>query len=161
FGWHRYGNFGLVLNLASRYAEQRGDHDRAAELVERSLVGMLKYGLSFVDRKMYLTAPQEVRKQRLGVLLKEGKLAEARDEANAVLAVLPGDLEPVIMVVPALDAAGRKKDADALYASARQRYLDLLREYPDCAFGHNGVAWLAATCGRDLDDGLVHAKAAS
>src|SRR5262245_25915650 len=160
FGWHRYGHLGRILNLAARYAESGRDHARAAVLMERSIAGMLKFGLSFFDRSNYLLAAQEVRKRRLAVLLREGKFDAALEEALAVIAVLPGDLETTIATVPALDAAGRKKDADAMYSTVRKRYEDLLRDYPESAFGHNSLAWLAAACRRDLDDALVHAKAA-
>jgi tetratricopeptide (TPR) repeat protein len=159
-GWHRYGNVGSVLNLAYRYAERAGEYDRAAALLDRSLAGMLKFGLSFVDRSHYLAAPTSLRRLRAETLLKEGNLADAVREVNDVFALLPSDVEFVITSVVALDQAGREQDADAVYAAALKRYEELARDYPASAFFHNRCGWLAAASGRDLDKALEHATTA-
>src|SRR5207249_6677824 len=63
-------------------------------------------------------------------------------------------------LVPELEKRGRKKEADDLF----QRVFTLLenqcREYPKSALSHNVLAWLAATCCRQLDKGLEHSQKA-
>jgi tetratricopeptide (TPR) repeat protein len=93
-------------------------------------------------------------------LAKAGKYDEAVREARRGLAILPGDVDLTERLVPVLDAGSRKKDADELYRSVKGVYDKLLKDHPKSAFAHNQIAWLAATCRRDLDKGLASARKA-
>ena len=47
-----------------------------------------------------------------------------------------------------------------MFAACFARYDRVCREFPRAAAHHNGLAWLAARCGRRLDDAIRHAEAA-
>jgi tetratricopeptide (TPR) repeat protein len=65
-----------------------------------------------------------------------------------------------ILLVPLLERAGCKTDAEKLYADVLGLYEKMCREYPRCAGAHNSAAWLSACCRRNLDEALAHATRA-
>src|SRR5262249_13955414 len=85
---------------------------------------------------------------------------EAIREARRGLAILPGDVDLAARLVPVLDAGSRKKDADEVYRSVKGVHDKLVKDHPKSAFAHNQIAWLAATCRRDLEKGLASARKA-
>jgi tetratricopeptide (TPR) repeat protein len=93
-------------------------------------------------------------------LIKTGKVTEAIKETELAQTILPSDLDPVIDLIPELEALGRGDEATALYRRGRAVFEQLLKDHPRSAEGHNGVAWVGACCHRDLDVALVHARKA-
>ena len=93
-------------------------------------------------------------------LLKAGNATEAVKELSLAEAAQPGDVEFVRSVVPELEQAGRKADADALFQRVAGRYEENPPRFSPHAQHHNGLAWMAASLGRDLDKALTHAQRA-
>jgi tetratricopeptide (TPR) repeat protein len=59
-----------------------------------------------------------------------------------------------------LEAAGQRKMADDLFDEQFQMHVQWCADWPDSALLNNNLAWLAARCGRRLDDALRHAERA-
>jgi tetratricopeptide (TPR) repeat protein len=159
-GWYRYWHVGNVINYASRTSLQKKDFARAVTLLEKGIVGSMRMGASFVEPQAYLVIPESVAHYRARQLLDDGKTDEAVKRIRAILDVLPGQLELVIESAPALEKAGRKADADELFARVLAAYERMCAEYPDSAFAHNSLAWLCANCRRRLDLAMTHAQTA-
>jgi hypothetical protein len=54
----------------------------------------------------------------------------------------------------ALDAAGHRQAANRLFDEQFQAHVQWCEDWPDSAMLNNNLAWLAARCGRRLDDAL-------
>jgi tetratricopeptide (TPR) repeat protein len=125
---------------------------------------MLEYvgGSNALDRQasFYLGIPHRAHFYRARVLLADGRVEEALQEARLCLAFLPGDLEMPTWLVPELEKRGRQKEADELFGRVFTLYDRLCKDYPRWAEGHNSLAWLAARCRRRLDAGLEHSRQA-
>jgi hypothetical protein len=160
-GWARHWDVGNFLSALSRDAAGRKDFARAADAYERIVVGVLERDLTFQEDSAYLVVPALAHAHRARAALAAGRVAEAESQARACLALTPGNLDLAILLVPELGRRGQKAEADALYARAAGAYAGLCRDYPQSAFAHNSVAWLAACCRRDLDDALAHARTAT
>src|SRR5439155_18081334 len=81
-------------------------------------------------------------------------------EARTGLAVLPGNIELGLGLIPDLDKAGKKKEADELYGKIKAAYEGALADYGSSADLRNSLAWTQVNCNRDLDDALKHAQKA-
>ena len=159
--WSRDGYFGNVMNQAARAATLSRDYATAEACVQRSLMVLLKMpGVHFVEAASYLTVPQNMAALRARALLAEGKIDEAMKQAKAYLAIQPGGSSLVIDLVPELDAAGRKKEADELFRMVWEAYAKVLADHPASASARNSAAWLAANCQRELDKALKFAEEA-
>ena len=157
--WSRDGYFGNVMNQAARAAVLNQDFATAEACVQRSLMVILKVqGVHFVEAASYLTVPQNMAALHARALLAEGKVNEAMAQAKAYLAVQPGSSGLVIDMVPDLDAAGKKKEADELFRLGWEAFAKMLEEHPDSASARNSAAWLAANCQRELDTALKYAE---
>jgi tetratricopeptide (TPR) repeat protein len=141
-------------------AVRRRDYSRAADCYQCVLLGVLESGAAFVENDAYLTVPHAVHLNRARAMVAAGRFDEARQETDACLALLPGDTELPLALVPELTKRGRKAEADNLYARVVAGHEKVLADYPRCASSHNELAWLAARCRRDLDQALVHARRA-
>jgi tetratricopeptide (TPR) repeat protein len=129
----------------------------AAAIIDRTIVGCLRTGASYVDPNAYLIVPQSAAGQRARGLLASGAVDDALAEADRCLKAMPGNMDLVIAMLPELEHRGRKKDADAMYARVSTAYEGLCKSYPRSAWGHNSCAWLSANCKRELDRALEHA----
>jgi tetratricopeptide (TPR) repeat protein len=89
--------------------------------------------------------------------LADGKFDEAVRQAQKVQALLPTDTDALMDLIPALDKAGKKDQADKLFDPAFQQELARVGRAPDSSSYQNGLAWLCARCRRQLDAGLEHA----
>ena len=89
-----------------------------------------------------------------------GRPDEALQEIATATALLPGDTDAPILLVPLLEAAGRKKEAEELFRRTVEARARVLADYPQSAGQHNAIAWLCARCRRQLDKGLEHAEKA-
>jgi len=89
-----------------------------------------------------------------------GKLDEAQKEIDRCVELLPGNPDVATQLVPELDKAGHKKEADALFERFRSFKTQLCKDYPNSAGLRNSLAWMCATCRRDLENGQKHAERA-
>lgn len=80
--------------------------------------------------------------------------------ARSFLAVQPGHTDLVTGMVPALDKAGRGKEADELFRLVWDAYAGMREAYPESGAARNAAAWLAAGCRRELDKALTYATEA-
>jgi hypothetical protein len=138
----------------------RGDYLAAAEGHEKAMLRCLRAQVGFVQPGAYVAVPALVHRLRARGLVGVGRFDEARREVDRALAALPGNVDVAILLVPELEKAGRKEEAKALYDAAHAAAEALCRDYPDCPWAHNSVAWLSACCRRDLDEALLHARRA-
>jgi len=159
-GWYHEYSFGNVLSFLARQASKERDFFKAADYYEKCVVGCLRTGASFVEPTAYLVVPESIRSYRARGLIAKGKIDEGLKEAAASLEVMPGNIDLVIKLVPELEKAGKKKEAEALYVQVRDVYEKLSKDYPGSAFARNSVAWVMANCRRDLDEALKYAAKA-
>jgi tetratricopeptide (TPR) repeat protein len=150
-----------TLRLVGYEAMRRRDYAAAALLLERFGLQCLAADTSFVDYGALVHVPAVIQQNRALALAAAGKFAEARTVAEQALASTPGNLNVPIQLAAILDEAGRKADADALFARVFQVYRKLATDYPRSGMVHNSLAWLCAACRRELDEGLTHATKAT
>jgi len=159
-GWFREYQVGNVYLRLARIKVRQKDYTTAAAYYEKDVVSLFRTGASFLDPRAYLTVPETARTYRTRALLAAGKVDAALAEARAGLAVMPGNLELAIDLVPDLDRAGRKKDADEIYGQVKAAFVGALKDYGSSPELRNSLAWTMANCNRDLDAALTHAKKA-
>lgn len=150
-----------ALDHAARDAAAAGDHARAAELAERMIGDVLRFGLSFVDQSGSLVASHRVRLLRARAAIDAGDAALALDHARAAQALLPRDIGVPQHVGRGLRRLGKNAEADALYDRAAGLYRAALAEFPDSPLLNNDAAWCAACCRRDLDAAVEWARKAT
>src|SRR5207244_3233124 len=73
-------------------------------------------------------------------------------------AIMPGNVELAIRLVPALEKLGRKKEADEMYQRSLTFKAGLIKQYPESAGLLNSSAWLSACCRRDLEEAQKYAE---
>jgi hypothetical protein len=144
---------GLTAMREKKYLE-------AAEQHEQAVLRVLRAYVNFLDTSAYVGVPHVIHRMRAAGLVAAGKVAEAQKEIDFCLTVLPGNPEIGSQLVPQLEKAGHKKEADALYGRLRSFKEKLCKEYPRSAALHNSVAWMSATCRRDLEEAQTHAEQA-
>ncbi len=159
-GWYRYWHVGNVVDDAGRLALRQKNYAKAIAMFEKSIAGSMRTNAKFIDNQAYLTGPQSVVQAVIRQLLAENKIDQALAAIRAHLDALPGNFDIVIVVVPVLEKAGRKKEADELYEAMRGRFEKLSETYPNSGFAHNLCAWLAVNCRRDSDKAFEHAQKA-
>ncbi|HKB03882.1 MAG TPA: hypothetical protein VKD90_16790 [Gemmataceae bacterium] len=159
-GWFRTYYVGNVHLRMGRLMARQRDFGTAARYYEKDVISLFRTGAHFVDDKAYLTVPELTRTYRAKALLAAGKTDEALAEARAGLAVLPGNVELAIGLVPDLERAGRKKEADEIYAQIKSAFAGAIGEYGSSAELRNGLAWTMVNCARDLDEAQKHAERA-
>ncbi len=145
-----------LLRRAGDDANATGDYARAADLWERAFLDNLGTATRFVEPTANLSMPALLLRTRALARIKAGDASGGAALAEAGLAISPGDTDALIDVVAALDAAGDRARADALYAKTTAHYRALCAKHPASGSLHNQLAWAAAKCGRDLDDALTH-----
>lgn len=161
-GWVSELNIGNVWNQVGRASVLLKDYDAAAAANRRAIHYLLRTpGVTYVEGHAYLTVPQSVRAFEARGLLAAGKVEEAVARAKQCLAVMPGNSDLVIGMVPELDKRGRSKEADELFRLAWDAYGRVIRDNPESAWARYSAAWLAAGCRRELDKATeLAAKAA-
>ena len=167
----RLGDFGsrweggaawAVMAAAQKIGNERSRTDKlgAAALFQRMLLYLLKTNSSYLHASDYVDVVHVIHRARARSLMAGGQGAAAAGDIAAACAAQPGDAEFVEEVTKHLDAAGRTAEAEQVFAACYARYDRVCREFPRAAVHHNALAWLAARCGRRLDDALLHASAA-
>jgi tetratricopeptide (TPR) repeat protein len=159
-GWFDSYTVANVHLRMARIKARQGDFAAAANMYEKDVVSLFRTGGAFVDPRGYLTVPELARAYRARALLAAGRMDEALAEAKTGLATLPGNIELALGLVPDLDRAGKKKEADDIYHQVKAAYETALKDYPSSADLQNSLAWMMVNCNRDLDDAAAHAKKA-
>jgi tetratricopeptide (TPR) repeat protein len=147
-------------SLAARAVRQKQPLE-AARWYRRVYMNLGLAGGSFLDGTAYLRVPAIAHLHQARWLLAQGKLDAARAEAKLLLEYLPEEPSVVIDLVRALDRAKRKADADQLFEEVFGGHRRSVTDFPKSALCHNRLAWLAARCGRRLDEALKHARTAT
>ncbi len=161
----RTGQFNeWALNDAAKQlgnAVSGSDGLRAAGYWQRLLLSCLKRNASLTKADGYLKLVQLIHRLRARGLLEAGDTEAAVREARRAHAAMPGDVALVCDLVPRLDEAGLATEADRLFEGAYAHLLEAVESYAGAAPLLNNAAWMAATCGRRLDDALTLAERAT
>jgi tetratricopeptide (TPR) repeat protein len=147
-----------ILALA---AERKGDSASAALGLEKVFLGCLQPGINFTRGPAYVTVPSHVFKLHAVGHAKAGRWDQANEAATLAVRGWPANLDVVIGLVPLLDKAGKKAEADKLYRTAQAKHETVLKEFPDSPLMFNQAAWLAACCRRDAENAVKWAKRAT
>jgi tetratricopeptide (TPR) repeat protein len=134
---------------------------KAADGHEKAMLRCLRTYINFVQKGSYVGVPAHVHRLRARGLLEAGKLDEARKEVAEAEALLPGDIDPTVLVVTGLEKRGQAKEAQEVFDKALALYEKLCKDYPNYAYAHNSVAWLSVCCGRNLEQAKAHALKAT
>ncbi len=137
------------------------DSLRAAGYWQRLLLSCLKRNASLTKADGYLKLIQLIHRLRARGLLEAGDTEQAVREARLAHAAMPGDVALVCDLVPRLDEAGLAAEADHLFEAAYSHLLEAIEIHAGAAALWNNTAWMAATCGRRLDDALALAERAT
>jgi tetratricopeptide (TPR) repeat protein len=146
-----------ILALA---AERKGDSATAANELEKVFLGCLQPGINFTRSPAYVTVPSHVFKLHAVGHAKAGRWERANEAATLAVTGWPANLEVVIGLVPLLDKAGKKAEADKLYRTALEKLEAVLKDFPESPLMFNQAAWLAACCRRDADNAVKWARRA-
>jgi tetratricopeptide (TPR) repeat protein len=142
-------------------AVRRNQYLKAAEYSEIAMLPLHRPEISFALPASYFAVPQQIHRFRARGLLDQGKIEEALKEADYCQTNDLADIELPILMTAALEAKGRKKDADRIYAKVHDLMVEYCKQYPQSASGHNNIAWLCVRCRRDLPEGLKQAQRAN
>jgi hypothetical protein len=158
--WFRTHYVGNVLLRVARLKARQKDYATAALYYEKDVISLFRTAAHFVEPKAYLTVPEVARMYRAKALLGAGKIDEAMAEVRTGLEALPGNVEMAIGFVPDLERAGKKKEADEVYAKVKAAFEGALKDYGSSPDLRNSLAWTMVNCNRDLDDAQKHAEKA-
>jgi tetratricopeptide (TPR) repeat protein len=159
YAWFWTPYRGNVWNAMARASYILKDFEPSAEAIERNLHFLLKTpNVVFVDGIGYISVPANVRANRARAQLAAGRIDAAFAEAKAILQLLPGQTEFLTAIVPEFEKAGRKTEADALFAFTWGSLEKLRKEYPDSAWIPATMAFAAAGCRRESEAALKCAK---
>jgi tetratricopeptide (TPR) repeat protein len=149
-----------TLRMSGYEAQQQKDYGRAADIFEQFRLRCLRMGVSFVDYSAHVQVPSLVHQNRARALAAGGKFDEAKKEWQLCLALIPGNVNIPIYLLPELEKAGRKQEADDLYNGVFKVNEQACKDYPKSANNHNNLAWLAVVCKRQLELAEEHASEA-
>jgi tetratricopeptide (TPR) repeat protein len=159
-GWYRSHFVGNMHLRKARQLVRKKDYAEAARMFEKDVISLMRTGAHFTDSRANLTIPEQARTYRARALLAAGKLDEALAEARIGLDNLPDNIDLAMGLVPDLDAAGRKKEGDELYAKVKNAYAGALADHGKSPELRNALAWTMVNCNRDLDEAQKHAEVA-
>jgi tetratricopeptide (TPR) repeat protein len=152
--------YSQVMTDAANMAAEEGRYAEAATLQERNLIRFVATNASYNFRGEYSRASCEIHIFRAKALLREGKKEEAFREIDVARQLHPAFLEIPISLITEMERAGEKERAQKLFDEVYARCEQVCRDFPNCADGHNQLAWLAARCRRNLDAALEHSRKA-
>jgi tetratricopeptide (TPR) repeat protein len=146
---------------ARRLAMAQSDQPAvAARHWRHYLLGDLRNVFFMRETESYLRVPTNVHRLEALAAVEAGDL-EAADRAIGLAAALtPGDTALGEELTPAFDRAAHSSKGDRLFETLFGRYEADCKKFPNSAFLHNNLAWLAARCGRRLDTAMEHATKA-
>jgi tetratricopeptide (TPR) repeat protein len=153
----------LVVNSAQQIGNltSRQDPLRAADSWEQLLLHVLNESSNFQEPEAYLRLPHVIHKARAKGLLAQGKHAEASAELAACERIMPADVRLAEELIPLLDKAGRKEDADKLFDAAHAIHKKICDEFPSSSMYLNNTAWICARARRRLGEALPLATRAT
>jgi predicted Zn-dependent protease len=143
---------GESLRLSGIEAYREKDYLRSAQLHDRALLRVLRAYVNFLEPSAYVVVPAFVHRMRALGLVKAGKMDEAQKHIDFCLSALPGHPELATALVPELDKRGHRKEADALFEKVKTTKSRLCRDFPKSAGLANSLAWVCASCKRDLEN---------
>ncbi len=146
-----------AMTRLATYADQLDQLLLAADFHERSTLNTLGANHNLWGPEAYILRPAWICRVRIRGLLAAGKVNEALLLLAHAEEIWPGYHNLANETVPALEKLGRKKEADDLFARTSVSAEQLCRQFPHCADAHNGAAWVAVGCKRNLDAALKHA----
>ncbi len=149
-----------TLREAAEVAAAKSDYMGAVGLWERAFLNNLTNSVSFLEPWANIVVPALIHKVRTLALIQAGQIDAAIKEAKITLDMVPADADALIDVVNALDKAGHKSEANALYREQTDFYHKLVTEYPKSGPANNQLSWAQVMCHRDLDDALKNGKRA-
>ncbi len=159
--------FTAMFEVPSREINRRespteGFFVRAA-MYENGLLGAIPhYQVGFFNpSEQCLLAPRHVHWLRLMGFLQKEDMDSALSEARVCQSFLPGDIHVAHELLPALEARGRRGEADRFFQDVSGFLDKLCADFPKFATAHNDLASLEADAGRKLDDALLHARKAT
>lgn len=144
-----------LLQVQGRSLEARGEFAAAALCFERAMVP----GWPGSERTP-LELPAATHSLRARAAAAAGDFKTAAAEANACLALLPGDAETVSLLAPVFLAKGHADELGFLYRHVERSLAAVAASYPGDAPAHFALARLELACDRNLDAALVHAETA-
>ncbi len=136
------------------------DDLKAAAYWQWPLMRCLRTSTNNLGIEGYLRRAHLIHKARARGLIAAGKIDEALGEIRLSHAALPGQVGLALELVPRLEEAGRRPEADRLFAKVFATNGAVCGDFPRSAPHHHDLARLAAGCCRRLDAGLKHAERA-
>jgi hypothetical protein len=131
-----------LLPLLGRSRQARGDLAGAALCFERALVP--GWPASGPDANIApLTRPAAAHALRARAAAAVGDFQTAQQQAEDVLALLPGDVETLCLLAPTFDAQGHHQELSLLCQRVERTWAGVLATYPDDARAHDALARLA------------------
>lgn len=128
---------------AKKYAQ-------AANRFEAARIWMLRGNAYYDETEYYLYTMRTTHSLWMKDAIQRKDWDKAIAEADLCLKALPGGTNVVMDVVPELDRAGRKEDADRLFKAVWELNEKNCRQFPHRHSGFNNAAWFAARCHREL-----------
>ena len=145
---------------AAREAAERKEYQQGGSQLEMSRVWLANSGVVYPQGEPYLLLIRDVHVMLLHAAIQKRDWERAVAEAELCRQALPADTAAAIVAIPELDRAGRKADAERIFAAAWELNEKNCRLYPRLAKQLNETAALAAGCRRKLDEALVLAQKA-
>ena len=142
---------------AARRLAAKKDYAAAAAARQRYSLCCLTPSFENVAFEGYLIDASQTHADLMRACLADGKLDEAVLQAQKAQALLPSNTDLLMELIPALDKARKKDQADKLFEPAFQQELARVERAPDSSSYQNSISWLCARCRRQLDAGLEHA----
>lgn len=137
-----------------------GDPAAAVQWFELSLLDDLRPYFYLLENANYLRTPALVHRLRAAAAIDAGDIPAAMQHARLALRAAPAETAISEVLVQRFEQAGEHAAAEELFALQFQEYLEWTEAWPESAHLHNNLAWLAARCGRRLDEALRHAELA-
>lgn len=159
-GWFDSYHYGNALARLARTKARQKDYATASLYYEKNVIGLSRSRARFVENRGYLTVPELARTYRAQALIAAGKLDAALIEARIGLEALPGNVELAIALVSNLEKAGKKKEADEIYAKVKAAFDVSIKDFTSSADLRNSLAWMMVNCNRELDEARKHAEQA-
>lgn len=144
--------------LAGRISDQ--DPAEAAVMLEYSQLDDLHLTFYLLDYKDYVNVRSIIYRWKAIAAIAVGEFEASDRFLERAISESPASTEIGEEVLPALVQAGQTNRADALFQRLYQPYRQSVRTYPESAYLNNNCAWLAARCGRQLDEALQLAQKA-
>lgn len=141
-------------------AIQSTDPGRAAQLWERHMLANLRGYFYFLEFESYVRFPAAIHKAYAQAAALTGDAERVRREMDLAFKASPNDVRTAEHLVPVLEKANLKAEADAIFQRTFEHFEPILREFPNSAEHQNNLAWVAARCHRRLDDALRMAQKA-